>query len=156
MSTEKKQENSTDSNISLDNIYKALGYLKPEQQGIIISNYKLTELYGICENRETYEKYIHDLFTYANEIINKAGALISLHTEAFMQSMKKTEEVNAVDSIAKTYDHLSGEDQKKFCRDMLQKKGFFVDAYETMMSVFRNAVEMEKSDNVEDNNTVKA
>lgn len=147
MSTEKKQENSIDGNISLDNIYKALGYLKPEQQGIIISNYKLTELYGIYENKETYEKYIHDLFTYANEIINKVGALISLHTEAFMQSMKKTEEVNTVDSIGKAYDQLSGEDQKKFCRDMLQKKGFFVDTYEMMMNVFRNAAEMEKRDN---------
>lgn len=147
MSTEKKQENSTDNNISLDNIYKALGYLRPEQQGIIISNYKLTELYDIFANNEDYRRYINSCFTYANDIINKAGALISLHTEAFMRSMKKTEEVNAVDSIGKAYDQLSEEDQKKFCRDMFQKKDFFVDVYEMMMNAFRNAAEMEKSDN---------
>lgn len=155
MSTEKKQGNSVDSNISLDNIYKALGYLKPEQQGIIISNYKLTELYSICENKETYEKYIRDLFTYANDIINKVGALISLHTEAFKQSMKKTEEFNIVDSMGKTYDQMSEMDQKKFCRDMFQKKEFFVDVYEMMMSVFENAVENRKCTDVMENSTVQ-
>lgn len=156
MSTEKKQENSTDNNISLDNIYKALGYLKPEEQGIILSTYKLTELYSICANDEGYRQYIRDLFSFANETINKAGALISLHTEAFKQSMKKTEEFNIVDSMGKTYDQMSEMDQKKFCRDMFQKKEFFVDVYEMMMNVFENAAEVEKRDNVDDNNTVKA
>lgn len=120
-----------------------MGYLKLEQQGIIISNYKLTELYSILADDEGYRQYIRDLFTYANDIINKAGALISLHTEAFKQSMKKPEEVNAVDSMGKTYDQLSEADQKKFCRDMLQKKEFFVDAYKMMMESFQNAVEAE-------------
>ena len=96
------------------------------------------------------------MFTYANDIINKVGALISLHTEAFKQSMKKTEEFNIVDSMGKTYDQMSEMDQKKFCRDMFQKKEFFVDVYEMMMNVFENAAEMEKRDNVDDNNTVKA
>lgn len=145
MSTEKKQENSTDNNISLDNIYKALGYLKPEEQGIILSTYKLTELYSICANDEGYRQYIRDLFSFANETINKAGALISLHTEAFKQSLKKQEEFNIVDSMNKTYDQLSEADQKKFCEEIFQKKGFFEDAYKMMMGVFENAVESGKS-----------
>lgn len=120
--------------------------MKPEQQGIIISNYKLTELYGICENKETYEKYIRDLFTCANDIINKAGALISLHTEAFKQSMMKPEEINAVDSMGKAYDQLSEADQKQFCKDMLGKKEFFQDAYKMMMDSFEKAVEIQKDD----------
>ena len=104
-----------------------MGYLKLEQQAIIISNYKLTELYDICENDERYKQYIRDLFTYANEIINKAGALISLHTEAFKQSMMKPEEVNAVDCMGKAYDQLSEANQKRFCQEMLGKKEFFQD-----------------------------
>ena len=141
--TEQKQVNN---NNSLDNIYKALGYLKPEQQGIIISNYKLTELYGILADNEGYKQYIRDLFTCANEIINKAGALISLHTEAFKQSMMKPEEVNAVDSMGKAYDKLSEADQKRFCQEMLGKKEFFQDAYKVMMDSFEKAVEMQKDD----------
>ena len=125
MNTEKKQGNSVDSNISLDNIYRALGYLKPEEQGIVISNYKLTDLYSIFANNEGYTQYIRDLFSFANETINKAGALISLHTEAFRQSMKKQEEFNIVDSMSKTYDQLTEADQKKFCEEIFQKKGFF-------------------------------
>ena len=54
LNTEKEQEIGKIS-ISLDNIYKALGYLKPEQQGIIISNYKLTELYSILADNEGYK-----------------------------------------------------------------------------------------------------
>ena len=121
--------------------------MKPEQQGIIISNYKLTELYSILADNEGYKQYIRDLFTCANDIINKAGALISLHTEAFLQSMKKPEEVNAVDSMDKAYDQLSEADQKQFCKDMLGKKEFFQDAYKVMMDCFEKAVEV-KSDAV--------
>lgn len=36
-----------DSNISLDNIYKAVSDLKSEQQGIILGNFTFMELYDI-------------------------------------------------------------------------------------------------------------
>ena len=141
--TEQKQVNN---NISLDNIYKALGYLKPEQQGIIISNYKLTELYSILADNEGYKQYICDLFTCANEIINKAGALISLHTEAFKQSMMKSEKVNRVDSMGKAYDQLSEADQKQFCKDMLGKKEFFEESVKMIQGLFENAIEVGEGD----------
>ena len=123
-----------------------MGYLKTEQQAIIISNYKLTELYGICENDERYKQYIRDLFTYANEIVNKAGALISLHTEAFKQSMKKTEEINAVDCMGKAYDQLSEANQKRFCQEMFQKKGFFEESVKMIQAWFESAIEVGNSD----------
>lgn len=123
-----------------------MGYLKLEQQAIIISNYKLTELYDICENDERYKQYIRDLFTYANEIINKAGALISLHTEAFKQSMKKPEEVNAVDCMGKAYDQLSEANQKRFCQEMFQKKGFFEESVKMIQAWFESAIEVGNSD----------
>ena len=150
LKTEKKHENGTDSSISLDNIYKALGYLKPEQQVIILSTYKLTELYSICANNEEYEKYIRSLFDAAKEYSDRAVALISLHTEAFKQSLKKQVEFNIVDSMGKTYDQLREVDQKKFCVEMLRKKGFFMDAYETMMNVFENAVEIQDDNKMSD------
>ena len=141
--TEKKQ---TNSNISLDNIYNAVRYLKPEQQGIILENYKLTELYGIFENQETYEKYISELFTVAKEYSDRAIALISLHTEAFLQSMKKQEEFDPAIIICQMFDCMSEEDQKRFCENMLQKKGFFEDAYKMMMGSFESAVQVKKED----------
>ena len=88
MSTEKKQGNSVDSNISLDNIYKAIGHLKPEQQGVILANYKLTELYSIFSDDENYKKYIDDLYCVANGYIDRGVALSALHTEAFLQRIK--------------------------------------------------------------------
>lgn len=120
--------------------------MKPEQQGIIISNYKLTELYSILADDKSYNNYINDLFALTNEYIKRTGALSALHTEAFLQSMKKPEEVNAVDSMGKAYDQLSEADQKQFCKDMLGKKEFFQDAYKVMMESFEKAVEMQKDD----------
>lgn len=51
-----------------------------------------------------------------------------LHTEAFIRSMRKQEEFDAVKSIMQMFDCISEEDQKRFCKGMLQKKGFFEDA----------------------------
>ncbi len=149
--TEKKQ---TNSNISLDNIYKAIGYLKPEYQGIILSNYKIIELYDILANNEGYEKYINDLFAVSNEYTNRATALLALHTEAFLQSIGRKEKFDAVGTMCQMFDCMSEEDQKKFCEDMLQKKGFFEDAYKTMMNSFESVVEKQKcevAENVKEN-----
>ena len=129
--------------------------MNSKEQGIIFSTYKLAELYSICSDQETYEKYIRDLFVTAKEWSDRAGALISLHTEAFKQSLKKQEEFNIVDSMSKTYDQLTEADQKKFCEEIFQKKGFFEDAYKMMMSVFENAVENGKCNDVVENSTVK-
>lgn len=89
--TDKKQENNKDVNISLDDIYNAIKCLKPEHQVSVLANYKLFELYNIFENDETYEKYIKDLFAVAIDFNDRAIALSALHTEAFLQSMKKKE-----------------------------------------------------------------
>ena len=123
--------------------------MKPEQQAIIISNYKLTELYDIFANNEDYRRYINSCFNYANEIINKAGALISLHTEAFKQSMMKKEEFDPASTMCQMFDCMSEADQKRFCEGMFQKKGFFVDAYKMMMDSLENAVEVEKGEVIE-------
>ena len=122
--TEKKKQISTDGNISLDNIYNAIRYLKPEQQGIILGNYKFIELFDIFANNEKYEKYIKDLFAVANEYNNRAIALSALHTEAFLQSMKKKEEFDAANTMCQIFDCMSKEDQNRFCYGMLQKKDF--------------------------------
>lgn len=149
--TEKKQANS---NIELQNIYDAIRYLKPEQQGIILSNYKLTELYSIFRDNQEYKKYINDLFAVSNEYTNRAIALSALHTEAFLRSMKIKEEFDPVGTMCQMFDCMSEEDQKRFCEGMFQKKGFFEDAYKTMMDSFENVVEKEKcevTENVKEN-----
>lgn len=122
--------------------------MKPEEQGTIISNYKLTELYGIYANDEGYMQYVRDLFNYANETINKAGALISLHTEAFKQSIKKQEKFDPADTMCQMYDCMSEEDQKRFCQDMLQKKGFFEESVKMIQTWFESAKEVGKGDGV--------
>ena len=148
LKTGKNQEINADSNISLDNIYKAIGYLKPEHQEIILSIYKLTELYDIFANNEGYNQYIRDLFAVSNEYSNRAIALSALHTEAFLQSRKKEEKFDPAYTMCQLFDCMSEADQKRFCAGMLQKKGFFEDAYKVMMNTFENAVERKKSEGV--------
>lgn len=150
--TDKKQEISTDVKISLDDIYNAIKCLKPEHQVMVLANYKLPELYSIFENNETYNKYIKDLFAIAIEYNDRAIALSALHTEAFLQSIKKTEVLDGADLMCQMYDCMSEADQKRFCESMLQKKDFFEDTYKNMISVFENAV---KSNEATEKNTVK-
>lgn len=147
------QEINADSNISLNNIYKAIGYIKPEHQAYILANYKLTELYNIFANNERYDQYIRDLFTVSNEYINRATALSVLHTEAFLHSMREKEkgEFDPAATMCQMFDCMSEVDQKRFCEGMLQKKGFFEDAYKNMMDTFQNAMKSEKE---EENNIV--
>ena len=59
-------EKQVNSNISLDSIYNAIWYLNPEQQGIILNHYKITELYSILADDESYKKYIDDLFAVSD------------------------------------------------------------------------------------------
>lgn len=130
-----------DSNISLDNIYKAIGYLTPEHQANILVNYKLIELYDIFANNEGYEEYINNLFNVSNEYMKRAIALSALHTEAFMQSRKKDGKFDPAVEMCKMFDCMSQADQKRFCKGMMGKKEFFSDAYGIMMDVFKNVLE---------------
>lgn len=122
--TDKKQEISTDVNISLDDIYNAIKCLKPEHQVSVLANYKMPELYNIFENNETYKKYIKDLFAVAIEYNDRAIALSALHTEAFLQSMRKNEKLDGADLMCQMYDCIPETDRKRFCENTLQKKDF--------------------------------
>lgn len=122
--TNTKQENGTDINISLDDIYNAIKCLKPEHQVSVLANYKLLELYNIFESNETYNKYIKDLFAVATDFNDRAIALSALHTEAFLQSIKKNEVLDGADLMCQMYDCIPETDRKRFCESMLQKKDF--------------------------------
>ena len=63
-----------------------------------------------------------------------------------MQSMRKKEEVNAVDSMGKAYDQLSEADQKRFCQDIFQKKGFFEESVKMIQAWFESAREVGEGD----------
>lgn len=122
--TDKKQEFSKDVNISLDDIYNAIKCLKPEHQVSILANYKLLELYNIFVNNERYNKYIKDLFAVATDFNDRAIALSALHTEAFLQNMKKNEKLDGAGLMCQMYDCIPEADRKRFFQSMLQKKDF--------------------------------
>ena len=120
--------------------------MKPEHQGIILSNYKLPELYSIFADDKSYKKYINDLFAVSHEYINRATALSALHTEAFIRSMQKQEKFDPATTMCQMFDSMKEADQKRFCEGMMKKSGFFEDAYKMMMDSFQSAVEVERGD----------
>lgn len=150
--TNKKQENEINSNIELEHIYNAIRNLKPEHQINILSNYKIIELFEIFSTNEKYEQYLNDLFAIAGEYRNRAIALSLLHTEAFLQSMRKNEKLDGADLMCQMYDCIPETDRKRFCESIFQKKDFFEDAYRNMISVLENAV---KSNEATEKNTAK-
>ncbi len=130
----------------MQNIYDAIWYLKPEQQGIILSTYKLTDLGSILTDRKNYEKHITGLLQSATAYINTVGALTALRKEAIKDS-KKSKKFDIWEIMIQVYDNLPEEYKKVFCMNLLDRKEFFEDAYKVMMDSFQNAVEM-AGDNV--------
>ncbi len=143
--TGKKQEIGTDCEIDLQNIYDAIRYLKPEQQGIILSTYKLTDLGSILTDRKNYEKYIADLLQGATVYINTVGALAALRKEAVKDS-EKNKEFDIWETMIQVYDSLPEEYKKVFCMNLLDRKEFFEDACKVMMNSFQSAVEVVSND----------
>lgn len=68
----------------MGHIYDAIRYLKPEHQAMILTNYKLPELYSILVDDENYKNYIDEIFAVSDEYMKRAIALSALHTEAFI------------------------------------------------------------------------
>lgn len=138
-----KQVNSS-SNITLDNIYNAIRYLKPKEQLKILENYKFTELYSILADKEEFEKYISDLRNISHEYFDRVLALMSLYTKALEESRKQ--KLTTLEAMNKTYDGLSEEEKQKFCMDMLVKQEFFEDSCKVIMDVFEHASEVPEED----------
>lgn len=140
MLTENQVNNN--SNITLDNIYNAIRYLKPDEQVKILENYKLTELYSIFADDNGYLKYISDLFNASHEYFDRAMALMALNTEAYRERRKQ--KLTTQEAMIQTYDNFSEEEKQKFCMDMLSKKEFFEGSCKMIMDVFGNASEVPK------------
>lgn len=141
--TGKKQVNSN-SDITLDNIYNAIRYLKPEEQLKIIEDYKLTELYSILKDKGEFEKYISCLNDISKEYSDRAMALMSLYIKALEERRKQ--KLTAREAMSQTYDSLSVEEKQRFCQDMLSKKEFFGDACRMIVGVLGNASEAGEED----------
>ena len=60
--------------------------------------------------------------------------------------IRKKQEFDPAANMCQMFDCMSEEDQKRFCENMLQKKGFFEDAYKMMMGSFESAVQVKKED----------
>ena len=134
-----KQVNSS-SNITLDNIYNAIRYLKPKEQFKILENYKFTELYSILADKEEFEKYISDLRNISHEYFDRVLALMSLYTKALEERRKQ--KFTTLEAMNKMYDGLSEEEKQKFCMDMLAKQEFFEGSCKMIMDVFEHASEV--------------
>ncbi|MCI8557428.1 MAG: hypothetical protein HFI19_06625 [Lachnospiraceae bacterium] len=145
LTTERKQTSNT--NITLNNIYNGIKKLKPEYQKIILG-YKLPDLYLLFENNTEYQKYLKELIDNATIYINTFGALIALHKEALEES-KRTQEFDILDTMNEVYDSLPEDKKIEFCENMLSKKEFFVDAYKRMMDTFESAIDTQKCEVVE-------
>ena len=139
-----KNQTGINSDITLDNIYNAIRYLKPKEQVKILENYKFTELYSILADREEFEKYISYLRNISHEYFDRVLALMSLYTKALEERRKQ--KLTTLEAMNKTYDGLSDDEKQKFCQDMLGRKEFFEGSCKMIMDVFEHASEVEKKD----------
>ena len=143
VNTEKNQTG-INSDITMDNIYNAIRYLKPDEQVKILENYKFTELYSILADKEEFEKYISYLHNISHEYFGRVLVLKALYVKALEESRKQ--KLTMREAMNKTYDGLSDDEKQKFCQDMLGRKEFFEGSCKMIMDAFEHASEVEKKD----------
>lgn len=141
LTTESNQGNS----ISISDIYNALCHLSAEDQGVLLSVFKLPEICCILKDFKTYNQYTNELIKNANQYLQVSKALSNL----YKVSQKLTEEVenyNWLETMEKVYDNLSKESQKEFIENMAQKQDFFKDAYDVIIGKMNQAVKEQGED----------
>lgn len=125
-------------------------HLKPEYQGVILNNYKLTELYSIFYDDQEYQKYLTDLMHTASAYTNMVTALILLHKEAVLDHLGENN-IDIFESVDKVYECMTEEQRKTLSRNLLDKDDFFKNTYEIMMGAFQNAMKNGKQEDLTSN-----
>ena len=129
--------------LSIDHIYNTIRNLKPEYQGILLSQYNFYDLRTLLEKDIVeYDRYLTSIINSAEKYFKLFGALVDLYI-----GVRKEQESDIMASMSQAYDRLSEEDKKKVCGAMMGKKEFFSDAYKNMMDVFQKAMKSEKENN---------
>lgn len=136
--TEQKQTNGND--IDMNVIYRTLPNLKPENQGLLTVNYKLTDLCYWANHEDELRKYLQSLIDSANANIKLVHAFIEFYNGILVESKDKKGYI--ADGMIRLYDALPDESKQKVCEDLLGRKKFFEDACMKIMDSFNGAVEV--------------
>ena len=138
LTTEKSQINNND--ISFINVYNAILSLDSKYQIALLENYKLPDMYYIIRDENEYMKHVKELSNTIQKLSDMLNAIINLRREA-IKDCKASQEYDVVESTCHIFDKMSGEDKKKFCGVMLDKKEFFTETYGLMMVAFESELE---------------
>ena len=117
----------------------AVRKLKPEYQETILMQYKLCDLCSIIGDDKKFNEYVTTLDNYANAYRDASIALMELQKE-----ISKEQECDPLYAISYAYDKLPEKEQREFCGKMLNKKNFFMIAYEIMMDILKSGVKTQK------------
>ena len=143
--TEQKQTN--DNDIDMNVIYRTLPNLKPENQGLLTVNYKLTDLCYWANHEDELREYLQSLIDSANANIKLVHAFIEFYNGILVESRDRKGYI--ADGMLRLYDALPDESKRKVCEDLLSRKNFYEDACLKIMDSFSKAVEVKGDDVVE-------
>lgn len=141
--TEQKQTNGND--IDMNVIYRTLPNLKPENQGLLTVNYKLTDLCYWANHEDELRKYLQSLLDSANVNIKLVHAFIEFYNGILVESRDRKGYI--ADGMLRCYDALPDESKQKVCEDLLSRRKFYEDTCTRILNDFNNAVEV-KGDEV--------
>ena len=129
-----------ESNInSFNAFYYGLRTLEDEQQKLLISNYKMTELYHLCINEKDYMRFLESLANTAKLSSNMLKAVRRLHDVTKAGIVPRTDEEN-IEFMVQSYDELSHEGKEKFCAEIANNRQFFSDLLRLIIGNYRKAL----------------
>ena len=143
--TEQKQTN--DNDIDMNVIYRTLPNLKPENQGLLTVNYKLTDLCYWANHEDELREYLQSLIDSANANIKLVHAFIEFYNGILVESRDRKGYI--ADGMLRLYDALPDESKRKVCDDLLSRRKFYEDTCLRILDDCNNAVEVKGDDVVE-------
>lgn len=140
---ENRDCNVQQNNLTIAQIYNSVKNLGHEEQVLILSNYKVGDLYKLYNDEEEFCKYLKMLEDTASLYIQTANALVKHREEAVAEGGLKWES-DMVRTMEEAYDNMTEWGQEKFCQEMGEKAGFFVKMYKMVMGKLNHALRLKE------------
>ncbi len=129
-----KEKDGQEDSITIPAIYNSIKKLSKEEQILVLSNYKIGDLYKIYNNEKEFNQYRKYLVETA-ELYTQTARALDKHREKAVEEGGIKWESEMVNAMQEAYGSMTEWGQEKFCQEMAKDSGFFQKAYRAVIGM---------------------
>lgn len=137
--TEENQSIDLNQSNDFNTFYLGLRTLDSQQQTLLMSNYKMMDLYNLCIDEKNYMKTINYCGKAIKMYKDLMDAVKKLHNVTKQGLAPKTDE-EIIDTMVQSYEKLSNNGKEEFCVKITNNGCFFSDLLRLIVGNYRKAL----------------